>query len=208
MVGKPLKKAPVQPAYKFTRSEIEMFKPALIALAVACALAAACSGSSPVAPGESTLVGGPQSARSAPALPGVYGLSFRAFLSGGFQEVISLPVNSELILMAHVTDGAGQSAPSGTATFEYCSYKGRSNDITRADEAPKEACEQGLASWARLANIPVDAGRCPGFGAGYACFNFGLARIPRDVGFRFRYSPQGSAIAAGTSVAKNFTWTE
>ena len=185
-----------------------MFKPAITALAVACALAAACSGPSPVAPGESTPAGGPQSARSAAALPGVYDLSFRAFVSGGFQEVVSLPVNSELIVMAHVTDSAGRPAPGGPATFEYCSYKGRPNDITRADEAPKEACEQGLASWARLANIVVDAGRCPGFGDGYACFNFGFARIPRDVGFRFRYSPQGSAIAAGTSAAKNFTWTQ
>ena len=47
--------------------------------------------------------------------------------------------------MAHGADSAGQPAPRGTAVFEYCSYKGRSNDITRPDEAPKEACEQGLA---------------------------------------------------------------
>jgi hypothetical protein len=39
-----------------------MFKPTITALAVACALAAACSGPSPVAPGESTLGGGPESA--------------------------------------------------------------------------------------------------------------------------------------------------
>ena len=185
-----------------------MFRPTITALAVACTLAAACSGPSPVAPGASTSGGGPQNARSAPALPGVYDLSFRAFLSGGFQEVFSLPVNRELILMAHVSDSVGQPAPAGAAAFEYCSYKGRSNDITRPDEAPKEACEQGLASWARLTNIAVDAGRCPGFGDGYACLNFGIVRIPREVGFRFRYSPQGSAIAAGTSAAKNFTWTQ
>ena len=74
-------------------------------VALVSALAgAACSSPSPVAPGESTPAGGPQSARGATALPGVYDLSFRAFLSGGFQEVLSLPVNRELILMAHVTE--------------------------------------------------------------------------------------------------------
>ncbi len=178
-------------------------------LALIGALAAACSSSpSPVAPGESTPAGGPQSARRPAASPGIYDLSFRAFKSGGFQEVVSLPVKQELILMAHVTDSAGQPAPRGTAAFEYCSYNGPSNDITRPDEAPKEACEQGLASWARLTTIAVDAGRCPGFGVGYACMNFGIVRIPRQVGFRFQYSPQGSAIAAGTSAAKNFTWTQ
>jgi hypothetical protein len=185
-----------------------MFKPTVTVIALVSALAVACSSPSPVAPGESTPAVGPQSAKGAAASPGVYDLSFRAFLSGGFQEVFSLPVNQELILMAHVTDSAGQPAPRGSATFEYCSYKGRSNDITRPDEAPKEACEQGLASWGRLTTIAVDAERCPGFRVGYACMNFGVVRIPREVGFRFRYNPQGSAIAAGTSAARNFTWTE
>ena len=37
--------------------------------------------------------------------------------------------------------------------------------------------------------------------------NFGVVRLPRDVGFRFRYASQGSGIASGTSQAKNFTWT-
>ena len=176
----------------------------VVALIGALAAAACSSSPSPVAPGGSTPAGGSQSARGSTVSPGVYGLSF---MNGNFQEVFSLPVNQELILMAHVTDSAGQPAPRGTAAFEYCSYKGRPNDITRADEAPKEACEQGLASWARLTTIAVDAGRCPGFGVGYACMNFGIVRIPREVGFRFQYSPQGSAIAAGTSAAKNFTWT-
>ena len=71
-----------------------------------------------------------------------------------------------------------------------------------------QLCEQGLASWARLTTIAVDAGLCPGFGVGYACVNFGIVRIPQEVGFRLRYSPQGSAIAGGTSTAKDFTWTE
>ena len=36
--------------------------------------------------------------------------------------------------------------------------------------------------------------------------NFGMVTIPREIGFRFRYSPQGSGIANGTSEATNFTW--
>ena len=92
-------------------------------------------------------------------------------------------------------------------TFEYCSYKGGPpNDITRADEAPKEACEQGTATWARLRSLYVSS-VCPALEPGYACLNFGVVRLPRDVGFRFRYASQGSGIASGTSESKNFTWT-
>jgi hypothetical protein len=151
---------------------------------------------------------GPRAAVANASATGTYTLSFIARVDGTLQEVTSLPVlSTELILKAYVADSSGQPAQRGTVTFEYCSYKGGPpNDITRADEAPKEACEQGTASWARLMSLSVTAGTCPGLGTGYACVNFGIVRIPRDVGFRFRYSPQGSSIAAGTSEAKNFTW--
>ena len=56
--------------------------------------------------------------------------------------------------------------------------------------------------------MTVGSGRCPTLGLGYAGVDFGIVRIPRDVGFRFRYNPQGSPIAAGLSAMKNFTWTE
>ena len=132
-----------------------------------------------------------------------------ARVAGTLQEVMSLPVQTaELILMASVTSSTGSAAQAGTVTFEYCSYKGGSpNDITRADEAPREACEQGTASWARLTSLSVSPGMCPALGPGYACMNFGVVRLPRDVGFRFRYASQGSGIASGTSQSKNFTWT-
>jgi len=54
--------------------------------------------------------------------------------------------------------------------------------------------------------MSVTAGRCPLLGNGYACVNFGVVQIPRDVGFRIRYEPQGSGIAAGMTVPENFTW--
>ena len=132
-----------------------------------------------------------------------------AFVDRTLQEVTSLPVlTAELILKASVTSSTGSAAQAGTVTFEYCSYKGGPpNDITRADEAPKEACEQGTASWARLTSVSVSPGMCPGLEPGSACMNFGIVRLPRDVGFRFRYASQRSGIASGTSQSKNFTWT-
>jgi hypothetical protein len=180
----------------------------LIVTLLAATSFAACSSQSPVTPSPSSAAAGDLSARGSQATPGVYDLSFNVWSNGTYQEVSSLPVSSqELILKAYVTDSSGLPAQKGSVTFEYCSYKGGPpNDIARADEAPKEACEQGTASWARLTSISVTAGRCPTLGTGYACMNFGIVRIPRDVGFRIRYEPQGSGIAGGMTQPENFTW--
>ena len=178
---------------------------------VAAASLAACSGArSPAAPGAAAAAAGSLNGKASAPVPGVYDLTFNTYRNGVYTEVSSLPVSSqELILKAYVTDSAGAPARKGTVTFEYCSYNGGpSNDITRPDEAPKEACDAGTASWARLDSMTVDALRCPTLGVGYACSNFGIVRIPRDVGFRFRFNPQGSTIAAGMSAMKNFTWTQ
>ena len=174
-------------------------------------LFAGCSGAqSPASPGASAPPADSLDAKPSPTAPGVYALTFNTYRNGVYTQVTSLPVSSqEMMLKAYVTDSAGAPARKGTVTFEYCSYsRGPSNDINRPDEAPKEACDAGTASWARLQSVSVDSGRCPTLGLGYACSNFGIVRIPRDVGFRFRYSPQGSPIAAGMSEANNFTWTE
>jgi hypothetical protein len=142
--------------------------------------------------------------------PGSYQLNFEVYSNGVYTPVTSLPVlGQELILRAYVADeGSGTPAQSGTAVFEYCSYKGRPpGDIERADEAPKEACDAGIASWRRLRSIDVNAGSCPQLGVGNACMNFGIVMIPRDVGFRFRFNGKRSGIDSGTSDAANFTWT-
>ena len=177
---------------------------------------AACGGQSPAAPSAQSVgpsVGASSSdagltVQKAGAVPGVYALSFLARIGGIWQEVSSLTVLSqELILRAVVTDSSGAPAPQGSVAFEYCSYKKLPpNDITRADEAPAAACAQGLASWKRLASWSISGGTCPPSTPGSACMNFGVVRLPRDVGFRFRYSPQGSSIAAGTSAERDFTW--
>lgn len=170
---------------------------------------AGCSSESPLAPERPRgAVAGTSATAATASSPGTYVLSFLARVDGTLQEVTSLSVlSTELILKGYVTDTSGQPAQGGSVTFEYCSYKGGPpNQITRPDEAPKEACEQGTASWARLTSLSVNAVTCPLLGSGYACMNFGVVRIPRDIGFRFRYAPQGSSVAAGTSEAKNFTW--
>ena len=169
---------------------------------------AGCSNPTPVAPAAASGGAGDLSAKPPAENPGVYTLTFMASVNGSLQEVTSLPVQSaELILKASVTSSTGSAAQAGTVTFEYCSYKGRPpNDISRADEAPKEACEQGTASWARLRSLYASS-ECPALELGYACLGFGVVHLPRDVGFRFRYASQGSGIASGTSQSKNFTWT-
>jgi hypothetical protein len=180
------------------------------ALAVAAATAvSACSGESPVAP-TSAVVGAAveQNARPGQGVPGTYELTFTTYRGSSYTEVSSLAVSSEeLTLIAHVTDSAGQPATAGSVTFEYCSYKkGPSNDISRPDEAPLEACGEGTASWARLASMSVTEQRCSLLGIGYACYNFGIVRIPREVGFRMRYDAKNSGIASGGTLPKNFLW--
>lgn len=167
-----------------------------------------CSVQAPASPTVSS--DGAAAKPGAPSAPaGIYQLSFNVIHLGVLEPVLTLPVSSEeMILRAYVTDSSGVPVRTGAVTFEYCSYKGGPpNDITRADEAPKEACQTPSATWARLSTVKVDAGSCPNLGVGNACRFFGIVRIPRDVGFRIRYAAQGSGIADGGSAPVNFTWT-
>jgi len=168
----------------------------------------ACADRSPVAPNVPVDAAGDVSARPSET-PGRYELSFYDDRIGGWVPVSSLPVLSdELILAAHVTTDSGIAATSGSVTFEYCSYKGLPpNDITRADEAPLEACANGSANWARLTAIGLSGPGCPQLGPGYACMDFGIVHLPRKIGFRFRFSGQKSGVASGVSVPQNFEWT-
>ena len=183
--------------------------PVRLIVATAWAISVAgCSGQSPLEPSASVASGGPNARTEAVA--GVYNLSFWARVDGTYQVVSSLPVQGPaMVLRADVTDAAGTPATQGTVIFEYCSYKkGPANDISRPDEAPKEACEGGsTASWARLQSVSIaDGGNCLALGGGSACAPFGSVQIPRTVGFRYRFSGQRSGIASGTSPALNFTW--
>ena len=170
---------------------------------------AGCSAQSPASPAALTDGAAGSTDARAPAPRGVYQLSFNVVRFGVLEAVTTLPVLSqEMVLRAFVTDSSGVPVQTGAVTFEYCSYKGGPpNDITRADEAPKEACETPTASWARLSTVKVNSGSCPGLGLGNACQFFGIVRIPRDVGFRFRYAAQRSGIADAISEPMNMTWT-
>ena len=180
----------------------------------------ACSTQSPLAPGTA----GDEAPRLMSAVPASTGRtnadtstalqaastvagSYELFFISGGQIVATLPVCGasscqELSLRAHVESIFGP-ADRGTVTFQYCSFKGRPpNDITRADEAPSSACEvDGTGRWANLGSIRLKEARD-------VDMNFGVVQIPRTVGFRFRYSPQGGDIASGVSAAEDFIWTE
>ena len=194
-----------------------MFRKQLIlSIAVLAFMSVACSTSSPVSPtatGDVTSSLVPPSgpgrtsvtlstpSTAAPGVAGSYDVSF--FYNG--QEVTTLPVCQpstcpELILRGHV-EGPSGPAQRGTITFQYCSYKGGPpNDLSRPDEAPSSACEDGTARWSSLLTMKIDVN-------GDASMNFGYVTIPRTIGFRIRYSPQGSGIASGASLPEDFTWT-
>lgn len=157
----------------------------------------ACS-ESPVDPVRSANTDASQLAARQTAAPGVYELSF---LNNSLQPVTTLTVGGpELILKAHVADALGNPAQRGTVEFQYCSLKGGPpNDINRADETSSADCLTNSASWARLAAFSVDVN-------GNVLINFGYVTIPRTIGFRFKYSSQGSGIASGLSVPQDFTW--
>src|SRR5688572_10060174 len=191
-------------------------KRSILAIAALALISAACSTPSPTSPSASDISTSPGAtstprqtpvalstpANAAAAVAGTYDLSF--FSDG--QEVTELPVCQistcpELVLRAHV-EGSSGPAQRGTVTFQYCSYKGGPrNDISRPDEAPKSACElDGTARWVSLLSMKVDV-------AGNASMTFGYVTIPRTIGFRIRYSPQGGGIASGGSLPEDFTWT-
>jgi hypothetical protein len=182
--------------------------PAHVIAPIVCLALVACSGQSPVSPSAPADGVAGLSALAAKGVPGSYALSFLAFINGTLQPVSTLPAgDGELILNAHVAQSSGAPAQTGSVIFEYCSLKGLPpNDITRADEAPSDACATGLGSWARLSTVQISAGTCPGLGPGNACMTFGVVRLPRTVGFRFRYLGQGSVIASGVSAPMDFTW--
>jgi hypothetical protein len=171
-----------------------------IVAVVGTAALVACSPEAVVAPASATMMtaSAALSARGSQVGAGTYVLSF---VDNHLQPVTTLLVGGpELILAAHVADAAGNPAQRGSVSFQYCSLNGLpSNDITRADEAPSADCASGAATWTQLTSVRVDA-------SGNAYMDFGLVRIPRTVGFRFRYLSQGSSIPNGVSAPADFTW--
>jgi hypothetical protein len=193
------------------------WKNSILSIAVLMFVSVGCSTSSPVSPSATNDAPPISASPSAPgrtsvalstpanAAPGVAGSYELSFFSDG-QEVTTLRVCQpstcpELDLRAHVEGNSGP-AQRGSVTFQYCSYRGGPpNDLSRPDEAPSSACEiDGTGRWTSLLSLKIDA-------SGNAAMTFGYVSIPRTIGFRIRYSPQGGGIASGASLAEDFTWT-
>jgi len=94
---------------------------------------------------------------------------------------------TELTLVAHVRDASGSAPDGGTVTFQYCSYGQPTNDITQPDEAPSSACADRDARWVTLARVPLNA-------SGDAALPFGPVSVVTVIGFRIRYTAQGSGV--------------
>ena len=180
-----------------------------LAVIVSGVALASCSDGAPTAPRAPGVQPGIAAVGPPSNVAGVYDLSFAVLRNGVWESVTTLPVSSEeLFLVAHVYEqGTGAPALAVSAIFEYCSYGGRPNNIENADEAPLSACQDGTADWRRLGSSRLDTNSCTGLGAGYTCEFFGAVRIPRSIGFRFQYGPQGGLIDEGASAEMEFTWT-
>jgi hypothetical protein len=138
---------------------------------------------------------------TAQPVPGTYDLNF---LNSDLESVSTLSVctaseRETLTLNAHIETSSGP-AQGGAVVFQYCSFKGLPPfDITRADEAPSAACEDGSATWANLAVEPVSE-------SGDAYWDFGCVIIPRTVGFRYKFLGKGTGIRRGVGGPADFTW--
>ena len=158
-----------------------------------------CSSETPLTIAPNAIGG---TAEFASAAAGVYELSF---FDTSLQPVTTLPVCTqsacpELVLGAHVESATGAPAQSGSVAFQYCSYTGLPpHDVTQADEAPSSACANGTARWKSITNVSVNA-------SGNAFLDFGFVRVPRTIGFRFKFTGQKSGVASGLSAPRGFTW--
>lgn len=167
----------------------------LVICAAAAAVPAACSdplATAPDADGSAVPVVAVQRAL------GRYELDF---LDDAREQVTSLPFGQAVTLQATILDESGQPAQSGLVTFQYCSRKGYpTNDITRIDEAPTEACEvTGEGRWRTLESVAVNS-------AGIAERRFCCPQVTPAIGFRFKYAGRGSGIKDHTVPGEDFNW--
>jgi len=143
-----------------------------------------------------------------PNARGVLGTYELSFLRHNSQPILdsTLFVGEELVLKAHVEDSFQSPALRGSVTFQVCSRRG-GKSLFRMDPAPSHECDvEGTGSWISLITMKLSAETCPGAEPGNACVNFGLISSPRTIGFRFRYTEQGSGIASAISQPKDATW--
>ena len=142
--------------------------------------------------------------RIGPAAQGVPGTYELTFMTPQGQPILNstLFVNEELVLWAHVEDSSGLPANGGLVTFQVC------GNLRPGGPRPSGECDiSGTARWTSLTTMKVTEGTCPwARGPGNACVDFGAVANPRTIGFRFRFTGQGSGIASGYSESKDATW--
>ena len=133
------------------------------------------------------------------SVAGFYELNF---LNSAHQPVTSLAFGQAVRIQAVITDQFGQPAQGGSVAFQYCSLRGYpTDDITRIDETPFEACDvTGAGRWRTLGTTTVNS-------AGTALYIFCCPQLTPTIGFRFKYSSQGSGIKDHTSPGENMNWS-
>ena len=137
----------------------------------------ACSDQSPVGPGtEPDRADGP--VLLAQPATGEYDLEF-------------LWSGTALTIVAHVRAAGGGAPGGGTVVFQYCSLGQPTDDITQPDEAPISACADHSGHWVTLARGSLNA-------AGDASLSFGPVTVVTVIGFRLRYTGQGSGVENAT----------
>jgi hypothetical protein len=150
---------------------------------VACV---ACSGESAVNP-PLTADGLGRLESRASALAGSYEVSFVS----NNQPVTSVPVSTEVGVVATVRSSTGELATSGMVTYEICDLNG--------DPAPSATCDSGTGRWKRYIFVRMDPSGFPPRVA-FMC------STPHVVGFRFKYGGS-STIASGQSASADITFT-
>ena len=106
------------------------------------------------------------------------------------------PVDTAVLLNAHVTDSSGSLATNGSWIFQDCLLKGA--------PAPSSACDSGSGLWSNIQEVHFR----PGSGLTVDIrVAYGIVSAPQTIGFRFRYlAGQKSGIANGISNSMDVTW--
>ena len=115
-------------------------------------------------------------------------------LPGPTANSYETPVDTAVLLNAHVTDSSGQLASSGLWIFQDCLLKGV--------PAPSSACDSGSGLWSNIQEVHFQSGLTTDVRIPY-----GIVSTSQTIGFRFRYlKGQQSGIANGISNSIDITW--
>jgi hypothetical protein len=138
--------------------------------------------------------------QDAVAAPGIYELSCLMQVSG-VQEPCpagnQLTVGTIMVLLAHVTDSAGNLAKHGTLPliFQDCLLNGV--------PAPSIQCDSGSGVWSNIDRIHIMSR--PTAPATDTRVGYGTPSTAQTIGFRFRYLG-GTSIPNGISNSMDVTW--